>query len=111
MITLQISFSFAGIGTNKSKNLIVHVIFLNEDSLLTILDIAMKFSMSIPYIKGGVSQILYLWPSLYYCIDKENTFWMICDTIFYLLELFSNSELRKSRLNPHYQSLLGLVRA
>ena len=68
MINVQTLFFVAQIGTNKNKNLIFHVIFLNKDISVTTLDITMKFAMTVLHIhsEGSMSQIVYLGPSFYF---------------------------------------------
>ena len=67
MLNMRILIFVAEIGTSKSKNRTVHVIFLNKDISVTTLNIAFKFSMTAPHIhsKESVSQIFYLGPTFY----------------------------------------------
>ena len=68
MKIMKILFFFTEIGREKDKNLIFHVIFLNNDISIPILDIVLKFRMLVLLIhpEGSVSQIFYLGPSLYF---------------------------------------------
>ena len=69
IITMQILFFVAEIGTIKSKYQIFRVIFFNKDFSvgLTTLDITIKFSMRAPHThsNGSLSQIFFC-PSFYF---------------------------------------------
>ena len=68
MKIIKTIFFFTEIGREKDKNLIFHVMFLNNDISIPVLDIVLKFRMLVIYIhpEGSVSQIFYLGPSFYF---------------------------------------------
>ena len=61
------------IGSIKCKNLFFHIIFLNMDISITILDTAMKSCMTLLYIhsEGSVSQFFYLGLSFYFMLFRK----------------------------------------
>ena len=73
MIHIKILCSVTKIGSIKGKHLFFHIIFLNMDISITILDNAMKFCMALLHIhsEGSVSQILYLGLSFYFMLFRK----------------------------------------
>ena len=65
---MKISFSFTEMGREKAKIQIFHIIFLNKDISIIVVDIILKFCMLVVHIllERNVSQIFYLGPSLYF---------------------------------------------
>ena len=72
-MNMQISFSVAEIGGNKSKYLIFCEMFLNTDISMTTQDIAMKFCMATLHIncEGSMSQIFDLGPSFDFMLFRK----------------------------------------
>ena len=72
MINIKILCSVTELESIKGKHLFFHIIFLNMDFSITILDNAMKFCMALLHIhsEGSVSQILYLVFILCYLENK-----------------------------------------
>ena len=73
MINIKISCSASEIWSIKDQNLFFHIIFLNKDISITMLDNAMKFCMTLLHIhsEGTVSQILYLRLSFYFMLFRK----------------------------------------
>ena len=76
MIDIKISCSVTEMGSIKYKNLFIHIIFLNMDISITILDTAMKSCMTLLHIhsEGSVSQIFYLGLSFYFMLFRKKCF-------------------------------------
>ena len=68
MKIIKMSSFFTQIRREKGKIMIFHVIFLNNDISITVLDIVLKLCMLVLHIhpEGSVSQIFYLGPSFYF---------------------------------------------
>ena len=68
MKIIKMSSFFTQIRREKGKIMIFHVIFLNNDISITVLDIVLKLCMLVLHIhpEGIVSQISYLGPSFYF---------------------------------------------
>ena len=73
MINIKILCSVTEIGSIKGKHLFFHIIFLNMDISITILDKAMQFFLALLHIhsEGSVSQILYLGLSFYFMLFRK----------------------------------------
>ena len=73
MINIKMSCSASEIGSIKGQNHFFHIICLNKDISITMLDNAMKFCMALLHIhsEGRVSQILYLCPSFYFMLFRK----------------------------------------
>ena len=68
MKIIKMSSFFTQIRREKGKIMIFHVIFLNNDISITVLDIVLKLCKLVLHIhpEGSVSQIFYLGPSFYF---------------------------------------------
>ena len=73
MIDIKISCPVTEIGSIKCKNLFFHIIFLNMDISITIVDNAMKSCMTLLHIHSerSVSQFFYLGLSFYFMLFRK----------------------------------------
>ena len=73
MINIKTLCSVTELGSIKGTHLFFHIIFLNMDISITILDNAMKFCMALLHIhsEGNVCQILYLGLSFYFMLFRK----------------------------------------